>query len=162
MHQVLLTHIPPQGQNYNIPVSLWVLDTHPYHAPVCFVKPTAEMQIKVCMSMMCCILRDDDNIISPKVSKHVDQSGKIYLPYLHEWSHPKSDLLGWHDLTPPLLFNCLLLRVIIPGLVQILIVTFSEQPPVYSKPKQEQSPPPQQQQAAQYPVYPPNVFPGTG
>ena len=49
----------------------------------------------------------------------------------------------------------------IPGLVQILIVTFSEQPPVYSKPKQEQSPPPQQQ-AAQYPVYPPTVFPGTG
>jgi len=113
--------VPYKGQNYNIPVSLWVLDTHPYHAPVCFVKPTAEMQIKV--------------------SKHVDQSGKIYLPYLHEWSHPKSDLLG---------------------LVQILIVTFSEQPPVYSKPKQEQSPPPQQQQAAQYPVYPPNVFPGAG
>ena len=21
-------------------------------------------------------------------------SGKIYLPYLHEWSHPNSDLLG--------------------------------------------------------------------
>jgi len=49
-----------------------------------------------------------------KVSKHVDHSGKIYLPYLHEWSHPACDLLG---------------------LIQICIVTFSEQPPVYSKPK---------------------------
>ena len=50
--------------------------------------------------MMYCIVRvrDDVNISSLKVSKHVDQSGKIYLPYLHEWSHPKSDLLGWHDL----------------------------------------------------------------
>ena len=36
-----------QGQNYNIPVSVWILDSHPYHAPVCFVKPTADMQIKV-------------------------------------------------------------------------------------------------------------------
>ena len=29
-----------------------------------------------------------------KVSKHVDASGKIYLPYLHEWSYPSSDLVG--------------------------------------------------------------------
>ena len=36
-----------QGQNYNIPISLWLLDTHPYHAPLCFVKPTPDMQIKV-------------------------------------------------------------------------------------------------------------------
>merc|ERR1712126_340489 len=60
-----------------------------------------------------------------KVSKHVDQNGKIYLPYLHEWSHLKSDLLG---------------------LIQILIVTFSEQPPVYSRPKNPESPATVQQQ----------------
>ena len=86
--------VPYKGQNYNIPVSLWLLETHPYHAPICYVKPTSDMQIKV--------------------SKHVDQSGKIYLPYLHEWNHSTSDILG---------------------LIQILIVTFSEQPPVYSRPK---------------------------
>lgn len=91
--------VPYKGQNYNIPISLWLLDTHPYHAPICYVKPTADMQIKV--------------------SKHVDHSGKIYLPYLHEWSHPSSDLLG---------------------LIQICIVTFSEAPPVYSKPKEQQPP----------------------
>jgi len=93
--------VPYKGQSYNIPISLWLLDTHPYHAPICYVKPTADMQIKV--------------------SKHVDHSGKIYLPYLHEWSHPNSDLLG---------------------LIQICIVTFSEQPPVYSKPKDTPPPPP--------------------
>ena len=86
--------VPYKGQNYNIPVSLWLLETHPYHAPICYVKPTSDMQIKV--------------------SQHVDQSGKIYLPYLHEWNHSKSDILG---------------------LIQILIVTFSEQPPVYSRAK---------------------------
>jgi len=116
--------VPYKGQNYNIPVSVWILDSHPYHAPICFVKPTAEMQIKV--------------------SKHVDQSGQIYLPYLHEWSHPKSDLLG---------------------LIQILIVTFSEQPPVYSKPKGQEQPQQQQQPqptALPYPVYPQNVYQSTG
>ena len=29
-----------------------------------------------------------------KVSRHVDTSGKIYLPYLHEWAYPNSDLIG--------------------------------------------------------------------
>jgi len=91
--------VPYKGQNYNIPISLWLLDTHPYHAPICYVKPTADMQIKV--------------------SKHVDHSGKIYLPYLHEWTRPNSELLG---------------------LLQICIVTFSEQPPVYSKPKEQTVP----------------------
>jgi len=104
--------VPYKGQTYNIPISLWLLDTHPYHAPLAFVKPTADMQVKV--------------------SKHVDSAGKIYLPYLHEWNHPNSDLLG---------------------LVQICIVTFSEQPPVYAKPKNQQNLP--------YPIHTPQ-YPQTG
>ena len=98
--------VPYKGQNYNIPISIWILDTHPYHAPLCFVKPTSDMQIKV--------------------SQHVDNNGQIYLPYLHEWSHPQSDLTS---------------------LIQLLILTFSDQPPVYSKPKD------QQQQQQQFPSY---------
>jgi len=90
--------VPYKGQNYNIPISIILLDTHPYHAPLAFVKPTPDMQIKV--------------------SKHVDASGKIYLPYLHEWSYPNSDLVG---------------------LVQICVITFSEQPPVFARPKQQQN-----------------------
>jgi len=104
--------VPYKGQTYNIPISLWLLDTHPYHAPLAFVKPTPDMQVKV--------------------SKHVDAAGKIYLPYLHEWAHPNSDLLG---------------------LVQICIVTFSEQPPVYAKPKQPQNLP--------YPIHTPQ-YPQAG
>ena len=59
---------------YNIPVALWILDTHPIHAPICYVRPTPDMQIKV--------------------SQVVDGNGKIYLPYLHEWDAANSDILG--------------------------------------------------------------------
>lgn len=56
-----------QGNVYNIPVCLWLLDTYPYNPPICFVKPTSAMMIKT--------------------GKHIDANGKIYLPYLHEWKH---------------------------------------------------------------------------
>ncbi|ODM88549.1 hypothetical protein Ocin01_18133 [Orchesella cincta] len=69
-----------------------------------FVKPTPDMRIKV--------------------SRHVDHNGKVYLPYLHEWTGANSDLLG---------------------LIQVLICTFSEQPPVYAVPPG--TPQPQQQPA---------------
>jgi ESCRT-I complex subunit TSG101 len=79
------------------------MDTHPNAAPYSYVKPTADMLIKV--------------------SQYVDHNGKIYLPYLHDWSADKSDLLG---------------------LIQVMIVTFGEYPPVYSKPKENSTPYPTQ------------------
>lgn len=82
-----------RGNVYNIPVCLWLLDTYPYNPPICFVKPTSAMMIKT--------------------GKHVDANGKIYLPYLHEWKPPQSDLLG---------------------LIQIMAVVFGEEPPVFSRP----------------------------
>lgn len=94
-----------KGNGYNIPIVIWLLDTHPINAPMVFVKPTVDMQIKV--------------------SRHVDHNGKVYLPYLHEWNRSNSDLLG---------------------LIQVLIMTFSEQPPVYAVPSggvMQQPPPPQ-------------------
>jgi len=116
--------VPYKGASYNIPVCIWLLDTHPYHAPLAYVRPTQDMQIKV--------------------SKNVDTSGKVYLPYLHEWAYQKSDLIG---------------------LIQICIITFSEMPPVYSKPKESNPPPyppqnqgygfPVGQPAGAYPPYPP-------
>jgi len=36
---------------YNIPVALWILDTHPIHAPLCYVRPTPDMQIKAWTSI---------------------------------------------------------------------------------------------------------------
>lgn len=87
-----------KGAVYNIPVCIWLLDNHPLSSPMVYVKPTPDMLIKA--------------------SRHVDQNGKVYLPYLHEWNPNSSDL---------------------PGLIQIMIMTFSEMPPVYSKPKNAQT-----------------------
>lgn len=85
-----------KGAYYNIPISIWLMDTHPQNAPLCFVKPTADMSIKV--------------------SIYVDNNGKIYLPYLHEWSQNGSTL---------------------QKLIQTMITAFGEIPPVYSKPRNE-------------------------
>ncbi|XP_017755184.1 PREDICTED: tumor susceptibility gene 101 protein isoform X2 [Eufriesea mexicana] len=84
-----------KGHIYNIPICIWIMDTHPNNAPMCFVKPTADMSIKVSM--------------------YVDHNGKIYLPYLHDWLPYSSDLLR---------------------LIQTMISTFGEQPPVYAKIRQ--------------------------
>uniref|UniRef100_A0A1A9V3W5 UEV domain-containing protein n=1 Tax=Glossina austeni TaxID=7395 RepID=A0A1A9V3W5_GLOAU len=54
-----------------------------------------------------------------KVSMYVDHNGRIYLPYLHDWQPNSSDLLS---------------------LIQVMIVTFGEHPPVYSKPKEQVTP----------------------
>ncbi|XP_065611301.1 tumor susceptibility gene 101 protein isoform X2 [Cyrtonyx montezumae] len=85
--------VPYRGNIYNIPICLWLLDTYPFNPPICFVKPTSSMTIKT--------------------GKHVDANGKIYLPYLHEWKYPQSDLLE---------------------LIQVMIVVFAEEPPVFSRP----------------------------
>ncbi|XP_012911339.1 tumor susceptibility gene 101 protein isoform X4 [Mustela nigripes] len=95
--------VPYKGNTYNIPICLWLLDTYPYNPPICFVKPTSSMTIKT--------------------GKHVDANGKIYLPYLHEWKHPQSDLLG---------------------LIQVMIVVFGDEPPVFSRPTISASYPPYQ------------------
>ncbi|XP_068800990.1 ubiquitin-conjugating enzyme E2 variant 3 isoform X4 [Struthio camelus] len=62
------------GNSYNIPICLWIMDSHPFAPPICFLKPTANMGISV--------------------GKHVDARGRIYLPYLQSWSHPKSTVIG--------------------------------------------------------------------
>jgi ESCRT-I complex subunit TSG101 len=55
------------------------MDTHPYNAPMCYVKPTSGMQIKV--------------------SIFVDYNGKIYLPYLHDWVPVSNAQLARHFLS---------------------------------------------------------------
>lgn len=105
-----------KGTCYNIPICIWLMDTHPNNAPMCYVKPTADMHIKVSM--------------------FVDHNGKIYLPYLHDWVPHNSDLLA---------------------LIQVMIVTFGEQPPVYAKSRAEV-----QQSSTPYPVQPFMPVPGSG
>lgn len=83
-----------RGTCYNIPISLWLWNDHPESAPFCWVNPTKDMTIKV--------------------SEHVDQFGRVYLPYLSDWKSESCDLLG---------------------VLQVMIILFGESPPVYSKPK---------------------------
>ncbi|XP_053955044.1 tumor susceptibility gene 101 protein [Anastrepha ludens] len=85
---------------YYIPIIIWLMDTHPQNAPMCFVRPTPTMQIKVSM--------------------YVDHNGKIYLPYLHDWQPHTSDLLS---------------------LIQVMILTFGDHPPVFSLPKNKSAQP---------------------
>ncbi|XP_053111754.1 ubiquitin-conjugating enzyme E2 variant 3 isoform X2 [Hemicordylus capensis] len=80
-----------QGNSYNIPICLWILDSYPFTPPICFLKPTANMGISV--------------------GKHVDARGRIYLPYLQNWSHPQS---------------------VIIGLLKEMITKFEEELPLYS------------------------------
>uniref|UniRef100_A0A8D0G494 UEV domain-containing protein n=1 Tax=Sphenodon punctatus TaxID=8508 RepID=A0A8D0G494_SPHPU len=80
-----------QGNSYNIPIQLWILDSHPFAPPICFLKPTRNMGITV--------------------GKHVDARGRIYLPYLQNWSHPKS---------------------VVIGLIKEMIAKFEEELPLYS------------------------------
>ncbi|XP_051885065.1 ubiquitin-conjugating enzyme E2 variant 3 isoform X2 [Pristis pectinata] len=63
-----------QGSSYNIPIRIWILDSHPFGPPLCFLRPTSKMVIRV--------------------GKHVDMQGRIYLPYLQHWSHPTTDIIG--------------------------------------------------------------------
>ncbi|XP_072016555.1 tumor susceptibility gene 101 protein-like isoform X2 [Amphiura filiformis] len=87
-----------KGNTYNIPVCIWLMDTHPDNPPLCFVKPTPDMLIKP--------------------SKYVDANGRIYLPYLHDWKYPASDLIG---------------------LIQVMSAVFGENSPVFARGSQ---PPP--------------------
>uniref|UniRef100_A0A5S6R461 UEV domain-containing protein n=1 Tax=Trichuris muris TaxID=70415 RepID=A0A5S6R461_TRIMR len=60
---------------YNIPICVYLFDTYPRSAPICFVRPTARMVIKPSM--------------------HVDNTGLVYLPYLTDWNRDAdSDLVG--------------------------------------------------------------------
>ncbi|KAK7117928.1 hypothetical protein R3I94_023219 [Phoxinus phoxinus] len=62
------------GKQYNIPVSLWLKESYPRTAPMCYLKPTREMVVVT--------------------SKHVNSNGEILMPYLDEWRHPQCDLHG--------------------------------------------------------------------
>lgn len=79
----MLKIVSCQGNTYNIPVALYLWDTHPYYAPVCYVCPTSNMMLKE--------------------SKTVDKQGRIYLPYLSDWSFPGYDLSGLLQVVLPFL-----------------------------------------------------------
>lgn len=107
-----------KGNVYHIPISIWVMDTHPNNAPMCYVNPTPEMNIKVGI--------------------YVDHNGKIYLPYLHDWV-PVSKQKNYHYF---FLYKYKYFSLFyqhssdLLGLIQVMIVTFGDHPPVYAKSSQ--------------------------
>jgi len=80
--------------SYNIPVGIFISDNHPLEAPICYVRPTRDMTIKT--------------------SRHVDGSGRVYLPYLSEWNRHTSDILST---------------------IQVMQIVFGQLCPVYQKTK---------------------------
>ena len=109
-----------RGKTYNIPVKFWILKNYPNKAPICFVKPFGNMQIKV--------------------STYVDNKGQISLPYLHDWDAQNSKHLKILDriqkcignsgpysrMEPSNQFNIL-------ELIQHCIVAFTGMPPLFDQ-----------------------------
>ncbi|XP_030222733.1 ubiquitin-conjugating enzyme E2 variant 3 [Gadus morhua] len=62
------------GQSYNFPILLWLLDSFPFTPPICLLRPTPAMVIRE--------------------GRHVDARGRIYLPMLHNWDHPKTNVVA--------------------------------------------------------------------
>ncbi|KAF5395109.1 hypothetical protein PHET_07659 [Paragonimus heterotremus] len=77
---------------YNIPIAIFLYETHPHTPPMVYVRPTSTMQIKA--------------------SDFVDNNGLVHLPYISDWKHPGSDLIG---------------------LLAVLQVVFGERSPVFAK-----------------------------
>ncbi|KAK2159767.1 hypothetical protein NP493_1691g00018, partial [Ridgeia piscesae] len=93
--------VPYKRNIYNIPICLWLMDTHPFNPPMVFVMPTSTMMLKT--------------------GRHIDGTGRVYLPYLHEWKPPQADLLGlfqahcvWRG-SPSLLEGCCSRQTCLPS-----------------------------------------------
>ncbi|XP_049579138.1 ubiquitin-conjugating enzyme E2 variant 3 [Syngnathus scovelli] len=88
-----------EGRSYNFPIQLWLIDSFPVTPPICLLRPTPDM-----------IIRE---------GKHVDAKGRIYLPILHNWDHPKSSVVA---------------------LLEEMICKFQEDPPLASSVPGEKNP----------------------
>lgn len=63
-----------KDKTYNIPVCLWIEESYPQTAPMCYVRPTRKMMV----------VR----------GKYVSSNGEVMLPYLEEWKKGECDLVS--------------------------------------------------------------------
>ncbi|XP_077372114.1 tumor susceptibility gene 101 protein [Festucalex cinctus] len=63
-----------KDMTYNIPICVWLEESYPQSAPICYVKPTREMMILQ--------------------GNYVSSNGDIRLPYLQEWKQGECDLVS--------------------------------------------------------------------
>ncbi|XP_035520925.1 tumor susceptibility gene 101 protein [Morone saxatilis] len=61
-------------KTYNIPVCLWIEESYPQTAPICYVRPTREMVVIK--------------------GKYISNNGEVLLPYLEEWKNGECDLVS--------------------------------------------------------------------
>ncbi|XP_061891159.1 tumor susceptibility gene 101 protein-like [Entelurus aequoreus] len=59
---------------YNIPVCVWLEESYPQSAPICYVRPTSEMMILQ--------------------GHYVSSNGEVLLPYLQDWKQGQCDLIS--------------------------------------------------------------------
>ncbi|XP_034734981.1 tumor susceptibility gene 101 protein [Etheostoma cragini] len=59
-------------KTFNIPICVWIEESYPQTAPICYVRPTREM-----------------TVLS---GKYVSGNGDVTLPYLQEWKNNEYDL----------------------------------------------------------------------
>lgn len=62
-----------KSRQYNIPITIWLVEQYPALPPTCYVTPTKDMRIK-------------------PGHRHVDAMGLVYLPYLNQWNTNSSNL----------------------------------------------------------------------
>ncbi|XP_056243506.1 tumor susceptibility gene 101 protein [Seriola aureovittata] len=60
-------------KTYNIPICLWIEESYPQTAPICYIRPTREMMI----------VR----------GKFISSNGEVEMPYLEEWKNGECDLV---------------------------------------------------------------------
>uniref|UniRef100_A0A8P4K2D0 Zgc:123278 n=1 Tax=Dicentrarchus labrax TaxID=13489 RepID=A0A8P4K2D0_DICLA len=63
-----------EDKTYNIPVCLWIEESYPQTAPICYVRPTREMMVLK--------------------GKYISSNGEVLLPYLEEWKNGECDLVS--------------------------------------------------------------------
>lgn len=128
LHSVMKTpflSVPTQDKTYNIPVCLWLEESYPQTAPLCYVTPTREMKV----------LR----------GKFMSTNGEVTLPYLNEWKKVRHRLYEFsayvksrHITISTTMCNWCNVFLSSQGecdlvsLLQVMCVTFEENPPVCS------------------------------
>lgn len=105
---------------YNIPVAFWLSLNYPKDAPIAYVVPTSEMLVKA--------------------SKNVDPSGKCQTAYLEAWER-KSEAPRIVRRLYPASDDFIFQGCNLKGFIESLQDIFSQDPPVYAKPKRPSAAP---------------------
>ena len=100
------------GKTYHIPVCIYLRKDYPCYPPYCYVMPTAGMSLVM--------------------SRNLDGKGMVYLPYLSDWKKVSLFTALINHMHDALVVALIQDKCNLHNLVQVLIVTFTEECPVYS------------------------------